>query len=275
MKKMVLEIWHKAGRDHLYMLAASLAFTSVLSLIPILALAYFFFDTLGGLDKLQGIMENFIVSNLAPAFGDQVAEYVHAVRAQISAGALGVFGVLGFMITSYSMLSKIEYSLGHIWGVKSKRLLLRRITDYWAMITLGPSAMAVSLYVSGMALTWLRGDHGEISKLLLLIFAIVPYLMSAFLITTMFLVLPGFPVPRRQALIAGAVSGFAFEVAKHAYAYYATQTLGRSVYGSLAVLPVFLVWLQWVWIIVLFGAELCHYLTIHPSKQEIQGISND
>jgi membrane protein len=256
----IIQVYRKSEDDHLSIHAASLAFTTVLALVPVLALAYFIFDALGGLQKLEIRMEPFIMENLAPAFGSEIMGYVSQVHQRVSGGAIGIFGFFGFLYTSLAMLFKIEFSFNHIWGIKSNRSLVRRITNYWAMITLGPIVFGTSLYCSSMVYGWLSTDGGEISKILIFFGALIPYLTTAFLFTAMYVVLPNSPVGIRPAAVAGLIAGSAFEIAKLGYAYYATHTLGVSIYGAIAVLPVFLLWVQLAWLVVLYGAELCHGL---------------
>lgn len=259
----------KSQQDHLPIHAASLAFTSVLALVPVLALAYFAFDAFGGLQKLEEKIQPFIMANLAPAFGSEIMGYVGQVHKSVSGGAIGVFGFIGFLYTSLAMLFKVEFSFNHIWTIKTSRPLVRRITNYWAMITLGPIAFATSLYCSSMVYGWLHDDGGDISQFLLIFGTIIPYFTTAFLFTAVYLVLPNANVPVKPAAVAGLIAGVAFELAKFAYAYYATHTIGVSVYGSLAVLPVFLLWMQLAWMIVLYGAELCHALSQFKSFRSI------
>ena len=143
------DFWKKYQKDQVSTVASSLAFTSVLSLVPMMALAYFFLDFSGGLDTLQHDLEDFIFSNLAPSFGNQMSGYVASIRKNISPGALGVFGVVGSVYTSISMLAKMEHALNAIWEVEKSRPWSQKITQYWTMMTLGPLLLATSFVLSG------------------------------------------------------------------------------------------------------------------------------
>ena len=259
----------KSKDDHLLVHAASLAFTSVLSLVPMLALAYFAFDAFGGLQKLNDKIEPFILENLAPAFGKEIMGYVGEIHKKVSGGAMGVFGFVGFIYTSLAMLFKVEFSFNHIWVIKTSRPLVRRITNYWSMITLGPIAFGTSIYFSSLIYGWLSSEGGQISRVILLVATLIPYFTTAFLFMVLYLIIPNANVTVKAAAVAGLIAGVAFELAKLAYAYYATHTLGISIYGSLAVLPVFLLWLQLGWLIVLYGAELCYALSQFRSFRSV------
>lgn len=248
----------KSQVDNLAVHSASLAFTTVLALIPLLAIAYFVFDIFGGMQRLRAITDPFLLQNLAPTFGQEIMNYIDQVQQQISGGAIGVFGFVGFFYTSFTMFFKIELSFNHIWNIKTPRHWLKRTVIYFSMITLGPLALALSFYFYSQAYGWLGGS--EPAKILVLAGAAIPYLATAILFTLLYKTLPNTPVQKNAAITAGLIAAVVFEFAKLGYAHYATQALGASVYGSLAVLPVFLLWLQLAWLIVLGGAELCYGL---------------
>jgi len=243
------------------MMASSLAFTSILSSIPILALGYFALDSFGGLDRIQSSIEGFVFKNLAPSFGGELLGYVETIRSKISGKALGIFGVLGFVVTGFSMLYKIEHSLTLIFRVEESRSWVRRLTNFWALLTLGPLLILTSIAIMTQTFEWLARDTGEIAKgLVFLAGFALPWIISTLMIAALYLIIPTRRFRIRYVLPAAALTAVLFEIAKQGYAFYASYAIGQSVYGSLAVLPIFLVWLQVVWWIVLFGAEVCYFL---------------
>lgn len=256
----IKEFHSKCMQDKITLVASSLAYTSVLSLIPMIALAYFFLDFSGGLDTIQKVVEDFIFSNLAPSFGNQMSSYVTSVRKNISPKTLGVFGVIGTVYTSLTMLVQIEQALNSIWKVERARPWSQKITQYWTMMTLGPLLLSVSFVVSGKLMSWVKQDAGEIARMVLLLWSLVPYIASSMLFACVYIVLPYRKIHKKSALLSGVLTAFIFEVSKQAYGHYASHAIGKSVYGSLAVLPVFLLWLYWIWIVVLLGAEFCFFI---------------
>lgn len=108
---------------------------------------------------------------------------------------------------------------------------------------------------------WLKSDQGAVSQSLVIAFQLVPYFAMGLLFSSLYFFLPNVSVEKGDALKAGFFTSIVFELGKVLYAAYATHAIAyNAVYGSLVVIPVFLVWLYVVWLIVLFGAELCFYL---------------
>lgn len=253
-------IVRKADADNIAIHSASLTYTSVLSFVPVIALGYFLFDMMGGVDKFQADMEYFIGQNLAPSFADQIMSFVMAVRTQISSKAIGVFGFIGFVVAGINLLSKVELSLNMIWGKKRVRPWVNKMTTFWTIISLGPIFLGASLILTGEALKYLRSDNGEIARALVFLWQLVPYVTSPILFTAIYFWLPAHKVRLKNAARAGIWTGVLFEAAKQIYAIYAVKAIKASIYGSLAVAPVFLLWLNFVWMIFLFGAQICFYL---------------
>jgi membrane protein len=176
------------NRDRLLDHASSLTFTSILSLIPMVAMAYSLFTAFGGLDRFKGQFESFIAANLAPSFAEQVLGYVNSIQENLSPEALGVFGLVGFMVTSVLMLDKIESAFNLIWGAIRPRPMLRRFTNYWTLISLGPILVGTSLVLSTQAVTWLQAESGDIATGLVFVLSYLgPYLMSVGLFFALYL----------------------------------------------------------------------------------------
>jgi membrane protein len=257
-KHLARQFWKKSQKDLIFTQATALAYTSLVSLVPVMAVAFFLFKAFGGFAVLEDKLQGFIQSNLAPSFGDQISGYIFGFMKNVHAGAVGVFGIVGFMFTSLTTLGTIEKTFNMIWGVSKVRSWGQRMTTYWSLLTIGPLFLGVSFYLSSQAMGWLQNDSGEISRALVWLAALAPYFTSGFLFTFLFFFMPNVAVSPKDAGQAGFITGVVFEVAKLLYAAYAHRALTTySVYGSLAIIPVFLLWLYVIWLIVLFGAELC------------------
>ena len=257
----VQQLWQKSKQDLIFTQATALAYTSLVSLVPILAVAFFLFHAFGGFENLLERLEPFIEENLAPSFSNQISSYLEGFINNVHAGAVGTFGLIGFMFTSISTLATIEKTFNMIWGSSKHRGFARRITTYWSLLTIAPLMIAVSIFMSSKIMIWLKADSGMISKYLLFTFQFVPYFAMGLLFSSLYMFLPNVIVDKRDALKAGFLTSVVFEVAKFVYAMYATHAIStNAVYGSLVVIPVFLVWLYVIWLIILFGAELCCYM---------------
>lgn len=245
--------------------AAALSFSSVLAVIPMIALAYFSFSTLGGFSKIESLMETYLIDNLAPSFAESLKSYLYQIKENVSAQAMGVFGLIAFSFTSILTIAKIEKSLNLIWGMDRSRSFFKKGILYWGLLTLAPILLGMSFYLSTKMVTLIRAE--DTSKAFsVLSGSILPVLFSAFAFFALFWLLPNFKVRKRAAFISGSITALVFEIAKQLYSYYAAIALGNSFYGSLAVLPVFLLWLYVAWLIVLAGAELCVWLQYRMEK---------
>jgi len=261
------QIWAKAKRDLIFTQATALAYTSLLSLVPLLAVGFFIFHAFGGFESLQAKLQPVIEQNLAPAFSDQISSHIDDFVNNVHANAIGILGVIGFIFTSISTLATIERTFNLIFGTAQNRGWTRRVTTYWSLLTMGPLFLGTSILFSSKALVWLKNDNGFIANMLVLGFGFFPYLVSGILFSMLYLFMPSTSVDKKDALKAGFATGIIFETAKIFYALYAKYSIAQNkIYGSLVVIPVFLLWLYLVWVIVLFGAELCCYFQYRRLK---------
>lgn len=239
--------------------AAALSFSSVLAVIPMVALAYFSFSALGGFSKVESLIEGYMFENIAPSFAENLKTYLYQIKENVSAKTMGIFGLAAFSFTSIVTISKIEKSLNLIWGVKRSRNIFKKGILYWGLLTLAPLLLGTSFYLSTKMVTLLRIDGlGGVGQ----VFSgtILPAIFSGVAFSSLYWLLPNFKVRKRAAFLSGFSTALVFEIAKQLYSYYAAIALGNSFYGSLAVLPVFLLWLYVAWLIVLMGAEFCVWI---------------
>lgn len=265
--KELKEFWKKSQNDLIFTQATALAYTTLVSLVPLCAVAFFLFKSFGGFENLQSQLEPLMQANLAPAFGDKITTYINEIVSKVHAGAVGTVGLIGFIVTTVLTISTIEKSFNLIWGVKKSRPLSRRITTYWTLLSIGPVLMTLSIMFGTKAFLWLKNDNGLIANGLVILFSLIPYIASGILFSAVFFFIPNTQVHFKDAFKAGALTGIVFELAKLVYARYAVKTVSQdALYGSLVVIPVFLLWLYVVWLILLFGAELCCYFQFKRLK---------
>jgi membrane protein len=228
--------------------ASSLAYTTILSIIPVLAVSFAIFQAFGGMQKLYEVIEPMILSYLAEGADEQAIEALHRFIGNIHAGAVGVGGLIGLIFTSMSMLFSAEKAINHVWQAPITRGLFQRISSYWLFITLGPLALSVLV---GFATT----SNLPISKFF-------PSGTGMFLITVsiffcVYKWVPHVRVKWQYALISAAVTSTFFNLARLGYSLYTKNVVTyNAVYGSLGAVPILLLWIYIVWVIVLGGAAL-------------------
>src|SRR5262245_38895191 len=136
------ETWKQMMDAHLFIVASSLAYTTILSIIPALAVSFAVFKAFGGLEKLSETVEPFIISNLAENVGTEVVGKIHDFIKNANTGTLGLGGLVFLISTTMSMLSSIENSINRIWKTTTGRTKFQRFAYYWVFVTLGPIALA-------------------------------------------------------------------------------------------------------------------------------------
>jgi membrane protein len=230
------------------LVASSLAYTTILSIIPVLAVSFAVFHAFGGMDKLFEVVEPFIISNLAKGTGQEVTGHLRAFIGNAHANAVGAGGVVALLATTMTMLTSIETAINKIWGIHRQRSLFYRISSYWLIITLGPMALAVAV---GLATSkdapmtaYLPSGFGILMLTIAMLFLIYQ--------TT-----PNTRVNWHYSLFSGILAGVAWSGAANAYEEYTKFAVSYSkIYGSLSAIPILLVWIYILWLIVLSGAAL-------------------
>lgn len=232
----------------LFLVASSLAYTTILSIIPLLAVSFSIFQAFGGMERMYAIVEPFILSNLAQGASSEAMAAIRRFIGNIHAGTLGATGLIGLIITSMSMLSSAEKSINRIWKTTITRTPFQRIASYWLFITLGPLGLAFAL--------------GAATTLQMPVKRLLPSGTGIFLLTVVFFFgiykgVPNRKVHWKAALIAAAVTACLFNLARIAYALYAKFAVSYDkIYGSLSAIPLLIFWIYILWVILLTGAAL-------------------
>jgi membrane protein len=235
--------------------AGSLTYTTLLSLVPLLTVALAVSTAFPVFDDTIGQLQLFLLENFLPDAGiDTIVDQITAFTQ--NAGRLTAIGLLFFFVTSVMMMMTIDVSLNRLFRVQRQRPMLQQVLMYWAVITLGPVLIGVSLSMSsfavGASLGWLQ--LGYVADWVL---GVLPFVFTCAALTLLYGVVPYRAVKPRDALIGGIVAGIVFEVAKRAFAIYLTRFPTYTlIYGAFATIPIFLVWLYVSWVVVLAGATL-------------------
>ncbi len=244
--------------------AMALAYTSLLSLIPIVVLSFSVFsafpESTASLEQVRRILlSHFIVSS-----GDVI--YRHIQTFSENAGTLSVFGLLFLIVMAYSLLRTLDHALTRVWGYARNRSSFKEFVTFWTVLTLAPFLMAGSIYLS----SWFRSVAG-IPAMIVWSEIILPILLTWSAFFCLYRFVPKADVAWRGALTGAIVAGSLWEGAKLGFeAYVRHFSTFDQVYGSLGVIPVFLVWLYLTWGFILFGAELaCRADQPAPNRETI------
>ncbi|MBF8269320.1 MAG: ribonuclease BN, partial [Gammaproteobacteria bacterium] len=222
-------------------------------------------------EKLGGYIENFIITNFVPAFGDTIQAYLHEFSLKTS--QLTVTGAIILIIIALMLLETIDSALNIIWHVQVPRRPTTRFLVYWSILTLGPLLVGAGIFLTTYVLSLaIVSDVKASLGLELQLLSWVPFLTSAIAFTLLYILLPNCVVSRRHAIIGGIVAAILFEYTKFGFGVYiSSYSTYEAIYGAIAVIPVFLIWIYTSWVIVLLGAHITFCLSAFRLDFEIAG----
>ena len=236
-------------------MAASLSYTSLLALVPLATVVLSMFSLFPVFSTWSEQLQEFIYNNLVPAAGDVIKDNIDSFVGK--AGRLTTFGLIFLMLTALMMLSTIENSLNKIWRVHRGRSVSQRILVYWAMISLGPlligSGLSITSYfAASSAFKALDGGVNSAFGIKML-----PFLFESAAFVLAYMLVPNCRVRFSHAVIGGVIASLIFQIAKKAFTFYVTKfNTYEVIYGALATLPIFLIWIFVSWCVFLLGAQV-------------------
>ena len=241
--------------------AMALAFKTLLSLAPLLAVVFSVLKAFG----VHNRMEPALAEALAPLGdkGQEITEHLIAFVNRMSAGALGSVGLVTLFITVLSLMGTIEEAFNHIWRVKSPRKLARRFSDYLSAILVGPvlvfAAITITATLQNTAIVRALLSLQAVGFVLLAVLRLLPYLTLWAAFSFVYMFIPNTRVRLRSALIGGLVAAVLWQTVGWAFAVFvASSTRYYVIYSSFAILLLFLLWLHVGWLIVLLGAQVTY-----------------
>ena len=268
-------------RDNIYIKASALTFFTILSVIPMVALAFGIAKGFGLSDELR--------AQIIMQFHNQeqvmnwILDFANNTLEQTSGGWLAGIGVAFLFYTVGQLLSYVESAFNSIWRVEETRVWYRQVTDYLAVIILVPALFIASSSATVLATTKLndiltKSDMLEVFKpVVSFLVTLIPFILLFTLATAAFLAMPNTRVKIRAALFAGLIAGIALELLQILYveSQMGISRLG-TLYGSFAAVPLLMVWIQMSWVVLLMGAQLSYYIqniTRYEFEFDVQTVS--
>lgn len=241
--------------------AASLSFTSLLALVPMAAIGLSVVVAVPFFSDVQAQIQTFIFANLLPDLGERVSQQFSEFVA--NAEGLGLIGTGALFATILLLLATIEGELNKTFRAPRRRRLWQRLAVYVAVILFGPVMVGTSFTIAGYILAFSRGlGFAALSEPLGRLAVFLPTLLVMVAFTIVYAVVPNRRVRWRDAALGGIVAGLLFSALRWAFAIYVIyMPTYRTLYGALAALPAFLVWIFLSWSAVLFGAVVAALLT--------------
>ncbi len=234
--------------------AASLTFTSLLSLVPVLAIAFSVIATFPVFAHFKADMQAFIFAHVLPESVAAAQGYLDSFVAK--AGRMTMVGTIVLAVTAVLLLATIEGAFNRIWRVRERRPLRIRLAAYWAMLTLGPIFFGLSLSLSGYVFAAARASgFGEVAGWMARLVPLAPPLLTLIGFFMVYVALPNKAVRWYHGVVGAAIAAILFELLKRGFALYiASFPTYQAIYGAMSLVPILLVWTYFSWIVVLFGA---------------------
>ncbi|MEE8345547.1 MAG: YihY/virulence factor BrkB family protein [Woeseiaceae bacterium] len=262
----VLRYIYGLGRDivfgQLTLRAMSLVYTTLLSVVPLIAFSFSVLKGLGKHKELEPLLYDFLAP-LGPQ-GEQITQQVIALVDNVKGSVLGGVSLAFFIYTAISMVQKVEESFNYVWYVSKPRSFARRFSEYFFVLLIGPILMVTAL---GM-LTSIRSNavvqmiltHESLGRIFVVASQLTPYLLITGVFTFLYMYMPNTKVKFKAALVGGLAGGFLWASAGAFFAtfiLYASRT--QLIYSGFAVAITTLIWLYLSWLILLIGAQLAFY----------------
>ncbi len=261
-RHLAAHVWRHFKQDRCFEEAASLGYTSLLAIVPLLAVVFGVASAFPVFDRWVIELQAFIFENFIPASGAQIEEYITGFLSSVS--RLTLPGTFFLIVTALLLMMRIEKAFNLIWRVPVGRSFINRIIMYWAVLTLGPLAMGAATALSAVpVLDTLDMVHSEKAGIRTLGIFMLTWL--AFSLT--FILVPNRSVKFLHAGIGALLSAVLFSVAKILFVAYVGRASFNVIYGTLATIPIFLFWIYLVWLVILLGASLAASLTTFSDRR--------
>jgi membrane protein len=248
--------------DRCQLRASALTFYSLLSIVPVIAILFGIAQGFGFQEVLEKeLLENFSAHEAVLV---QVMDFAKSLLETTKGGLIAGIGLAVLFWTVIKVLGSIESSFNTVWGVKKSRPWSRKFTDYMSVLLIAPilfilsSSLMVFITSQVTFITAKFALLGFFSSLIFFLLKLLPYCIVWILFTFIYIFMPNTKVKYTSGLVGGIVAGTIYQLVQWGYITFQVGVAKyNAIYGSFAALPLFLVWLQLSWLVVLFGTEIC------------------
>jgi membrane protein len=248
--------------EKLPQVAGSLTFTTTLALVPLLTIVLAIFTTFPIFGQLRSALDHYFVQMVMPK---AIANTITSNLTQFASKATGLsaVGAVALVFTTAAMIGMIERAFNQIWRVRRPRPLVQRVLIYWALVTLGPLLFGISLTLTSQLFSATSGLMSAVPVIGTLFFTTISVALTTGAYALLYMTVPNRWVDWCDALWGGLVAAIGFEIAKRVFAVFIRQFPSYAIiYGALAALPLFLLWMYLSWLITLVGALITAALPV-------------
>ncbi|WP_455220110.1 YhjD/YihY/BrkB family envelope integrity protein [Kaarinaea lacus] len=271
-----LRIAHLVIRDLfdglLTLQAMSLVYTTLLSIVPLLAVSFSVLKGFGVHNQVEPLLQNF----LAP-LGEQGVEITQRIIGFVEntkAGVLGSVGLAFLFYTVVSLIQKIEKSFNYTWRVTEHRPFAQRFSDYLSVVLIGPllifSAIGITASITGSSTMQHLQEYETVDWFIRFVSRLLPYLLVIAAFTVVYIFVPNTRVKIKSALIGAIVAGILWETTGWVFATFVVKSAKyAAIYSAFATMVIFMIWLYACWMILLIGASISFYVQ-YPEYRTLQ-----
>jgi membrane protein len=262
-------------KDKIQLRASALSFYTMLSIVPILAMVFGIAQGFGLKEHLSTLLKERLQGQAEVL--NTLLGFVDHYLGRINSGYIAGIGLVVLFWSVMKVLGNIESSFNNIWQIKKSRMFARQFTDYISLLVIAPVFLVIA---SSFNVSQLQSISDSIpflhylGSVLKVMVTILSYTLIWFVFTLIYIVVPNTKVKFIPALIAGIIAGTLFQLLQWGYVNFQSLLSGYgAVYGTFAALPLFMMWLEFSWLIVLLGAEISFaYQNASQYEQEAQGL---
>lgn len=268
--RVILLTIHGLKNGLILLRASALSYSTLLAIVPLLAIAFSMLKGIGFHSRLEHVLVNYLTAE-QEVLSSKIIEYIGGTDFK----ALGAFGTAILIYAVIMMISNVERTFNELWGVTRQRPISQKIPNYISVLFLGPFLMVLSSALiasfSSNTIVAALSRYSVFEQFFVLFSNIIPHAVLWVAFTVMYLLMPNTRVKFLPALIAGIICGSIWE---SAFRLYTDFNIGvakyNTIYGTFAVLPVFIIWLYISWLIVLVGAQLSYAIqNVRSYQQEV------
>ncbi|MDX1678216.1 virulence factor BrkB family protein [Arsukibacterium sp.] len=268
-KNFIAAYFQRCKQDQITMVAGYLAYISLLSLVPFIAVIFSMLGVFPMFEELKSELEQFIFANVIPTRGEEIQSYINTFISNTR--GMTTIGILVLIVVALLLIYNIDKTLNKIWRVKQRPRPIISFSIYWMILTLGPVLIGTSIAVTSYLATFSRYAEDYTPGLTSFILWIIPYVMSLLAFFILYLLVPNLKVRARHALWGALLATILFEFFKRGFTLYVSEFPSyQALYGALALVPILFIWVYLSWVVVLLGAELTALLQQRAELDEAE-----
>ncbi|MCD4653550.1 YihY/virulence factor BrkB family protein [bacterium] len=252
-------VFKELNRDQCFLRASALTFTTVMTLIPIMVLLFVTFRAFGGLQEASSRVQQFMFQHMLPESVISIQSYIENLVKDFNTQAVSYISLLFLIGSAYTLFASVDSSLNIIWGAHQPRGFFNRLVTIWFILTVTPVLLGYSLYLTARLEDVSVLDNVMIQTGFAAFRWFTPYLLSLVSLTLLYKLVPRTRVFWSSAILGGSFAALFWELTKYGFNYYVQNLANFKVlYGSFLTLPVFLIWVNLSWLLILGGAEVAY-----------------